>query len=241
MDIVIAKTKSECDNIAAGIIRQQIADRPKSVLGLATGDTPSGLYARLIELYEKGLVDFKDVETFNLDEYRGLSKDHPQSYSYYMHKNLFSKINVRDENIHLPNGQALDAKQECMDYENKIKDAGGIDLQLLGIGRNGHIGFNEPNNSFASMTCLTDLTEDTIEANSIYFDSCAEVPRTAFSMGIKTIMQARKIILLAYGKGKAQAIADSLTGPITPLVPGSVLQLHPFITVLLDEDAASLL
>lgn len=241
MKIIITKTKNEFDTTAAEIIRQQIEDKPNSVIGLATGGTPLGLYGQLIQMYNDKKIDFKDVTTFNLDEYQGLSKDHPQSYYHYMYENLFGKINIKKDNVHLPNGQAQDLGKECIDYENKIKAEGGIDLQVLGIGHNAHIGFNEPSTPFGCTTSLIDLTDDTINANSRYFDSADEVPRKALSMGIKTIMQSREIILLAYGKDKAQAVVDALKGPITILVPASVLQLHPFVTVILDEDAASML
>ena len=241
MEIIIAQNKEDFDRIAAAIISQQIKDKPDSVLGLATGSTPLGLYAQLVERNKKGEVDFSQVKSFNLDEYKGLAKDHPQSYYYFMYENLFGKVNINESNINLPNGEAEDPAKECVEYEKKIKEAGGIDLQVLGIGHNGHIGFNEPGTPFESTTSLIDLDELTIEANSRFFESADQVPRQALSMGIKTIMQARKIILMITGKDKAEIAAKAINGSITPEVPASVLQLHPFVTVLLDQEAASLL
>lgn len=239
MKIIIAKNKEEFDKIAADIVSQQLKDKPDSVLGLATGSTPLGLYAQLVERYNKGEIDFSKVKTFNLDEYKGLAKTHPQSYYFFMFKNLFSKINIEPENINIPNGEVEDSAKECEEYEKKIKAAGGIDLQILGIGHNGHIGFNEPGTPFESTTSLIDLDQRTIEANSRFFDSIDEVPRQAISMGIKTIMQARKIVLMISGKDKAEIAVKAIKGPITTEVPASVLQLHPFVTVLLDQEAAS--
>lgn len=241
MKIIIAKNKEEFDRIAADMVSQQLKDKPDSVLGLATGSTPIGLYAQLVERYKKGEIDFSKVKTFNLDEYKGLPKTHPQSYYFFMFKHLFSKVNIDPENIHIPNGEVEDSAKECEEYEKNIKEAGGIDLQILGIGHNGHIGFNEPGTPFESTTSLIDLDQRTIEANSRFFDSINEVPRQAISMGIKTIMQARKIVLMISGKDKAEIAAKAIKGPVTTQVPASVLQLHPFATVLLDQEAASLL
>ena len=239
MKIIIAKNKEEFDKIAADIVSQQLKDKPDSVLGLATGSTPLGLYAELVERNKKGEIDFSQVKTFNLDEYKGLAKTHPQSYYYFMFKHLFSKVNIQPENINIPNGEVEDSAKECEEYEKKIKEAGGIDLQILGIGHNGHIGFNEPGTPFESTTSLIELDQRTIEANSRFFDSIDEVPRQALSMGIKTIMQARKIVLMISGKDKAEIAVKAIKGPITTEVPASVLQLHPFVTVLLDQEAAS--
>lgn len=238
MEIIIAQNKEEFDKIAADIVSQQLKDKPDSVLGLATGSTPLGLYAELVERNKKGEIDFSQVKTFNLDEYKGLAKTHPQSYYYFMFKHLFSKVNIQPENINIPNGEVEDSAKECEEYEKKIKEAGGIDLQILGIGHNGHIGFNEPGTPFESTTSLIELDQRTIEANSRFFDSIDEVPRQALSMGIKTIMQARKIVLMISGKDKAEIAAKAIKGPITTEVPASVLQLHPFVTVLLDQEAA---
>ncbi len=239
MKIVIAQNKEEFNKLAAELVSRQIKDKPDSVLGLATGSTPLGLYAELVDRYNRGELDFSQVKTFNLDEYKGLSRDHSQSYYYYMYENLFSKINIKEENANLPNGEVADSQKECAEYEEKIKAAGGIDLQVLGIGHNGHIGFNEPGTPFDSVTSVIELDSRTIEANSRFFESADEVPRQALSMGIKTIMQARSIVLMISGKDKAEITAKALKGPITPEVPASVLQLHPFVTVVLDKEAAS--
>ncbi|MGI5851114.1 MAG: glucosamine-6-phosphate deaminase [Clostridiales bacterium] len=238
MKIIITENMGEFNKVAADIVSRQIKNKPDSVLGLATGSTPLGLYAMLIDMYKKGELDFSRVKTFNLDEYRGLPKDHPQSYYHFMYENLFNKINIKDENVNLLNGNRDESYRECADYEEKIKAAGGIDLQVLGIGHNGHIGFNEPGTPFDSVTDLIDLSERTIEANSRFFDSPDQVPRQALSMGIKTIMQSRNIVLLISGNSKARIAAKALNGPITQNVPASVLQLHPFVTVVLDKEAA---
>jgi glucosamine-6-phosphate deaminase len=238
LKIIITENMGEFNKVAADIVSRQIKNKPDSVLGLATGSTPLGLYAMLIDMYKKGELDFSRVKTFNLDEYRGLPKDHPQSYYHFMYENLFNKINIKDENVNLLNGNRDESYRECADYEEKIKAAGGIDLQVLGIGHNGHIGFNEPGTPFDSVTDLIDLSERTIEANSRFFDSPDQVPRQALSMGIKTIMQSRNIVLLISGNSKARIAAKALNGPITQNVPASVLQLHPFVTVVLDKEAA---
>ncbi|HZJ57503.1 MAG TPA: glucosamine-6-phosphate deaminase [Clostridia bacterium] len=241
MKIIISESREEFNGTAADIVRRQIQDKPDSVLGLATGSTPLGLYNLLVCMGIKGDLDFSRIKTFNLDEYKGLSRDHPQSYYHYMYENLFSKINIRDENVNILNGEKADSYRECAEYEKRIKASGGIDLQVLGIGHNGHIGFNEPGTPFDSITDLIDLTDRTIEANSRFFDSPHQVPRQALSMGIKTIMQARNIILLITGSAKARIAAKALRGSITPDVPASVLQLHPFVTVILDKESAAYL
>lgn len=241
MNLVITKDYNGMAREASRIIAQELLKKPKMVLGLATGSTPEKVYQKLIELYQKGLISFKDVITFNLDEYLGLSKTHEQSYYYYMMDNLFHHIDIEKENVNILDGKALDIDQECKDYEDRIKKAGGIDLQLLGIGRNGHIGFNEPSEEIESNTRLVDLTEETIDVNSRFFDSIEEVPTKAVTMGIKTIMNARKIILIANGEEKAQAIYDTVRGPISPKNPGSILQLHCDTTIIVDEEAGKLL
>ncbi|RKD21582.1 glucosamine-6-phosphate deaminase [Caminicella sporogenes DSM 14501] len=241
MKILIVKDYDEMSKKAANMVASQIILKPESVIGLATGDTPKGMYRQLVKLYKDGYVDFKNVKTFNLDEYYGLEKDNPQSYNYYMMENLFKHVNIKRENINIPNGMAEDLEIECEEYEKKIEELGGIDLQVLGIGRNGHIGFNEPDLKFEAKTHLVRLDEDTIKANSRFFNSIEEVPTMAISMGIKTIMNARKIILLASGKEKAEAIYKTVNGKITPKVPASVLQLHPDVTLIIDKEAASLL
>lgn len=239
MEIIVVDDYNKMSKRAANIIASQVVLKQNSVLGFATGDTPLGTYKELINIYNKDDVDFSNIKTFNLDEYYNLPKDNDQSYNYYMSENLFKHINVKRENINIPNGMCKNIEEECRNYENTIKESGGIDLQLLGIGRNGHIGFNEPDLKFEATTHLVHLDEDTIKANSRFFDSIEEVPTKAISMGIKTIMQAKKIVLLASGAGKAEAIYNTVKGPITPKVPASVLQLHPDVIIIIDKEAAS--
>jgi glucosamine-6-phosphate deaminase len=241
MNIVITDTYEEMSKKAANIIVSQVTLNPESVLGLATGSTPIKTYEYIREKYEGNEVDFEKTITFNLDEYIGLSKEDPQSYRNFMDQHLFKHINIKEENIYIPNGLAEDIQLECINYEEEIRKHGGIDLQLLGIGRNGHIGFNEPNVSFEARTHKVSLDEDTIHANARFFDSADEVPTAAISMGIKTIMMSKKILLLASGKNKAEAINALVNGPITPKLPASILQLHQDVTIILDEGAASLL
>ncbi|MBU3128036.1 glucosamine-6-phosphate deaminase [Clostridium tagluense] len=241
MRIIVVDNYEEMSKKAAMMIASQIMLKPDSVLGLATGDTPLGMYKELILLYNKSEVDFKEVTTFNLDEYYGLNRENPQSYYSYMMANLFNSININRENINVPKGMAKDVKAVCSDYEDKIKQASGIDMQVLGIGGNGHIGFNEPDVNFEAETHLVNLDEETIEANSRFFDSIEDVPVKAISMGIKTIMNSKKILLLANGIGKAEAIAKAINGKISPKVPASILQLHNDVTIILDKEAASLL
>lgn len=226
---------------AASILTAQLVLKQNSVLGLATGSSPIGTYAKLVENYEAGEISFKDVRTVNLDEYLGLKDSDPNSYHYFMNENLFSKIDIDPDNIHLLSGVAADPIQECANYERMIRSIGGIDMQLLGIGRNGHIGFNEPDDSFTVDTHVVNLTESTIEANSRLFDCIEDVPKQALSMGIGTIMHAKRILLIANGIAKADAIAKIVTGPVTPEVPGSILQLHPDVTIVCDEAALSLI
>lgn len=241
MRVIIAKNYDDMSKKAANIVAGQVYIKPNTILGLATGSTPVGMYKELVRLYNEESLDFKDVKTFNLDEYVGLPERDVNSYHYFMNYNLFSHINLKKENIHIPNGNAKDMNKEFEDYENSIINAGGIDLQVLGIGNNGHIGFNEPELKFEATTHLVSLNEGTIKANSRFFKSIDEVPKQAVSMGIKTIMRAKKILLLANGKGKAEAIYNTVLGPITPEVPASVLQLHPDTTIVVDEEAASLI
>lgn len=224
---------------AANIISAQVILKPKSILGLATGSTPLGIYQQLIEWYRKGDVDFSEVCSFNLDEYCGLGPNDPQSYHYYMNTNFFSQINIRKENIHVPDGRAADLAAECANYDRMIEEAGGIDLQLLGIGNVGHIGFNEPDTGFDKPTHKVALKEVTIRANARFFDRPEDVPRYAVTMGIKSIMHAKKILLVANGAGKAEILEKALFGPVMPLVPASILQLHPDVTVVADEEALS--
>lgn len=241
MKIIRAKDYYDMSRKAANIISAQIIMKPNCVLGLATGGTPVGTYKQLVEWYNKGDLDFSEVTTVNLDEYRGLPREHDQSYWYFMHKHLFDLVNINHERINMPDGTNLDAEAECARYDYVIQRVGGIDLQLLGIGPNGHIGFNEPGAAFELGTHCVDLAESTIEANKRFFASREEVPRQAYSMGIKTIMQARKVLLVANGANKAEAIKKSFFGPVTPEVPGSILQMHPDCTVVVDEEAASLI
>lgn len=241
MRLIIAKDYKELSKKAANIVASQITLKPDSVLGLATGETPLGMYRELRDIYEKGDIDFANVRTFNLDEYYGLDEKNFQSYRYYMIENLFKHINIREENINIPNGMSIDIDKECHDYEEKIQASRGIDLQVLGIGRNGHVGFNEPDIKFEARTHIVNLDEDTIEANSRFFDSIEAVPKKAISMGIKTIMNAKSILLLANGVEKAEAIYNTIKGKIIPKVPASVLQLHPNVTIIIEEKAASMI
>ncbi len=239
MEILLCKDYEQLSRTAAEFVQREIEQNPRCVLGLATGSTPLGLYRELAALHRQGL-DFSSVTTFNLDEYLGLGPDHPASYCRYMQENLFQHINVPPENIHIPDGQAENPDQECWDYERRMAAAGGIDLQILGIGHNGHIGFNEPGTPFGQTTHVVDLDERTIEANARFFGhDLSQVPRRAISMGIKSIMRARKIVLLASGSGKADAVAAAAEGPVTPDLPASVLQLHPQAAVLVDAEAGS--
>ena len=242
MKIICAKDYKDMSRKAANIISAQVIMKPNCVLGLATGGTPVGTYAQLVEWYNKGDLDFSEVTTVNLDEYRGLPKEHPQSYWYFMNENLFSKVNIDPAKTNLPDGTNLDTAAECARYNGIIHKLGGIDLQLLGIGPNGHIGFNEPGQAFELETHCVDLAPTTIEANKRFFDGNeALVPKQAYTMGIKTIMQARKVLVVANGKAKAQAVKDAVTGPVTPACPGSILQLHPDCILVADEEALSLL
>ena len=239
MRLYRAKDYNDLSRKAANIISAQVIMKPDCVLGLATGSSPLGTYRQLIEWYKKGDLDFSEVKSVNLDEYKGLPKDNDQSYYYFMHQNFFKDININPENTHIPNGMEPDSEKECSRYNQVVSDLGGIDLQLLGLGHNGHIGFNEPDTAFAKMTHCVDLAPSTIEANKRFFASADDVPRQAYTMGIKTIMQARKILLIVSGEDKAQILYDVLNGPITPHVPASILQLHSDVTVVADEAALS--
>lgn len=240
MQVYVTKDYQELSEAAADIIVDLVEEKPGCVLGLATGTTPEGLYAEIVRRFEAEDIDFSRVATFNLDEYRGLSADHEQSYRHFMDEHLFSKINVRPENTHVPNGANPDAQGACDAYEASIMLAGGVDLQLLGLGHNGHIGFNEPCDEFSRETHCVDLTESTIEANSRLFDSADEVPRQAYTMGIGTIMAAKQILVVVSGEDKAQIVRDAFFGPVTPQVPASILQFHPNATAIVDEAAFSL-
>ncbi len=239
--IRIIKTEdyNEMSRKAANIIAAQVISKPNCVLGLATGSTPIGTYKRLVEMYEAGDLDFSGVKTANLDEYKGLTRDNDQSYYYFMHDNLFNHVNIDPENTNIPDGTKEDAEKECAAYEELIKELGGVDLQLLGLGHNGHIGFNEPADDFPVATHCVDLQESTIEANKRFFASIDDVPRKAYTMGIGTIMNADKILILVSGEDKADIVAKAFFGPVTPQVPASVLQLHKNVTLIADAAALS--
>ena len=241
MNIYKVKDYAELSSKAASIIASQIIMKPACVLGLATGSSPVGTYKKLIEWHEKGLVDFSQVTSVNLDEYKGLSADNDQSYRYFMNTNLFNHVNITKEKTYVPNGLEPDSQKACDQYNEIIASVGGIDLQLLGLGHNGHIGFNEPDSYFPSVTHCVDLTESTIEANKRFFASEADVPRQAYTMGILNIMSARKIVVVVSGADKAEILKKVVTGPITPQVPASILQLHGDVTIIADEAAAALL
>lgn len=239
MNIVVVKNYNEMSCQAAQLIADQIIKKKNSVLGLATGSTPIGVYEELIRKFQRGELNFSKVVTFNLDEYCGLSPEHPQSYGFFMWNILFRHINIKKENVHLLNGVTENIDKECKQYEDLIQKNGGIDLQILGIGNNGHIGFNEPDISLNTQTHLVNLTTKTIRVNSRFFNNAQEVPKQAITMGIGTIMRAKKIILLANGKRKAKAIERTINGPITTKVPATVLQLHNEVSIIVDQEAAS--
>ena len=240
MEFIIAKDYDEMSRLAADRIAACLAEKPDCVLGLATGSTPIGLYADLVEDCKAGKIGFADATTFNLDEYRGLDPKHVQSYRYFMQSHLFDHVDVDVSRTHVPDGANPDAQAVCDEYERAIDEAGGIDLQLLGLGHNGHIGFNEPDEAFPVATHVVALTESTITANSRLFDSIDEVPREAYTMGVGTIMKARSILVVASGADKAAIVKEAFFGPVTPKVPASALQLHPNVTVIVDAEAGSL-
>ena len=229
----------EMSSMAADLLENQIKEKKDSVVCFATGSTPVLMYKKLIEKYNAGQLDFSDVTAFNLDEYYPISRENSQSYYHFMHENLFSSINIKEDRRFLPNGETQDIQAECKSYDKRILEYGGIDFQILGIGRNGHIGFNEPQDFFEAGTHMVELDKDTIDANARFFASSDEVPKRAITMGIKSIMMSRKILMLATGLDKAEAIYNAFFGPITPQVPASILQLHPNIAVLVDKDAFS--
>lgn len=239
MKIFKAKDYEDMSRKAANIIASQIILKPDCVLGLATGSTPIGAYKHLVEKYEQGDLDFSQVTTVNLDEYKGLPRENDQSYYYFMHDNLFDHVNVKPENTHLPDGTKADSDEECARYEELIRSLGGQDLQLLGLGHNGHIGFNEPAAVFEKTTHCVDLQERTIEANKRFFASADDVPRQAYTMGIGTIMQAKKVLVVVSGEDKAETVAKAFFGPVTPEVPASILQFHKDVIIVADEAALS--
>lgn len=240
MRIINCHTYEAMSRKAADILAAQIQLKPNCVLGLATGTTPIGAYQGLIKKYESGSLDFSEVRTYNLDEYRGLTHEDPQSYHYFMNDQLFNHVNIDPANVHVPDGANAGADAACADYDRMVAEAGYCDLQLLGIGRNGHIGFNEPADEFSKGTHCVDLTESTIEANSRLFEKEEDVPRQAYTMGTQTIMNARCILVVANGENKAQAVRDMCFGPIVPTCPASILQLHPNVFVVCDDAALSL-
>lgn len=239
MRIVRAKDYNDMSRKAANILSAQVIMKPNCVLGLATGSTPIGTYAQLVEWYNKGDLDFSNVTTVNLDEYRGLDRENDQSYYYFMNEHLFQRVNIEKSKTFLPDGTEQDSEAACRKYDEIIKSVGGVDLQLLGLGHNGHIGFNEPADAFAKGTHCVDLSERTIQANTRFFASEDEVPRQAYTMGIQTIMAAHKILLVVSGEDKADIVRTAFFGPVTPQVPASILQFHQDVTVVADEAALS--
>ncbi len=239
MKIVKVKNYEEISRKAANLIVAQVNLKPNAVLGLATGGSPVGTYEKLVAAYRQGNVDFSEITTINLDEYRGIAREHKQSYWNFMHEKFFNHVNVRENHIFIPDGENQCSEAVCREYDAVIEKCGGIDMQLLGIGLDGHIGFNEPGNQFEANTHCVDLTESTIEANMRFFNSKDEVPRQAYTMGIRPIMQAKKVVMLANGKNKAEIIKKAFMGPITPEVPASILQMHTDFTLIADEDALS--
>jgi glucosamine-6-phosphate deaminase len=236
--VIIENSPKEAGLRAADIIRRKIYRKPKTVLGLATGSSPIAVYEELVRLHSVGDLDFSEVASFNLDEYVGLAPDHPQSYRHFMQSTLFDHVNIRTENCHVPDGRALDYELYCDTYESKIREYGGIDIQLLGIGTDGHIAFNEPGSSLGSRTRLKTLTSETIRDNARFFGSEDAVPRLAVTMGVGTILESRCCLLIAYGDNKADAIARAVEGPVTAQITASALQLHRDVIVVLDEHAA---
>lgn len=241
MEVIIQPDSQTASALGARHIASLIRRKPSAVLGLATGSTPLPLYRELIRLHREEDLDFSSVRTFNLDEYLGLAPDHPASYRHFMRENLFQYINVPEANIHIPDGLASDVPRTCRLYEEEIAAAGGIDLQILGIGGDGHIGFNEPSSSLASRTRIKTLTARTRGDNARFFASPEAVPHHVITMGIGAIMETRTVLLLAFGTSKAQAVAAAVEGPVTASVPASILQMHPEATALLDEPAATML
>ncbi|MEA4963640.1 glucosamine-6-phosphate deaminase [Lutispora sp.] len=241
MNIIFARDYDELSRLAAAKVADTMRSKPGAVLGLPTGSTPLGMYRELISMYKEGKLSFKDVTTFNLDEYEGIPKEDENSYYRFMRDNFFSHIDIDKGRTNIPDGMSCDVEEECRDYERRIEKASGIDLMVLGIGNNGHIGFNEPASYYAGITHRVKLHQNTIEANARFFGSVEKVPKYAVTMGIKSIMHCRSIMILASGKAKAGAIKKALEGSITPELPASVLQLHRDLTVIVDEEAGSLL
>ncbi len=238
MRVIIVKNYEEMSRKAVKIVSDRLCRKPDLVLGLATGSTPVGMYKELIKAHKEKGLDFSKVRSFNLDEYCGLSPDHPQSYHYFMWYNLFNHINIKSENVYIPRGEVENAEAFCNWYEEKIKEEGGIDLQILGVGRDGHIGFNEPGSSLGSRTRIKTLTEETVEDNSRFFERKEDVPRYAITMGLGTIFEARECLLLATGANKAEAVQRCIEGPGSAGITASLLQLRPKVIIIVDEEAA---
>ncbi len=236
MKFISVKTYEEMSFKGAAMIAAQVIQKPNCVLGLATGSSPVGIYKNLVKWNQDGILDFSQVTSVNLDEYAGLKGDHPQSYRYFMQDNLFNHVNICPEKTHVPNGCAEDYAKECAEYDQMIADLGGTDLQLLGIGLDGHVGFNEPADHFEGATHVVDLHPSTIEANARFFNSADEVPKQAVTMGMTSIMRAKKILLIANGAAKKDVLLRACNGPITPELPASLLQLHPDVTVIFSEQ-----
>lgn len=239
MKFIKTKDYYHMSRMAANIISAQVIMKPDCVLGLATGSTPIGAYDQLVRWYDKGDIDFSEVTSINLDEYKGLSPENDQSYRYFMNTHLFDHININKKNTYVPNGLEPDSEKACTEYDQIIQASGGIDLQLLGLGNNGHIGFNEPADIFEKGTHCVSLTQSTIDANARFFESMDAVPKEAYTMGIQTIMQAKKVVVVVSGAGKAGIVRKAFFGPITPSVPASVLQLHSDVVIVGDEEALS--
>ena len=241
MKLIVVNNYEELSKVAAKEFSKIIKEKENAVLGLATGGTPVGMYKELIKMYEKKELNFSKITTVNLDEYIGLNPEHNQSYRYFMNNNLFNHINIDKSNTFIPNGLAEDLEAQCKEYDQKIAELGGIDIQLLGVGNNGHIAFNEPNSELSSGTHIISLTDNTIEANARFFDNIDDVPRKAITMGVGGIMKAKKIILIASGESKAEAIKGIFSGKITTANPATMLQMHRDVTVIVDEAAAKLI
>lgn len=239
MEIIIKDTYEQVSRTAAGVVAGTLHTKPNAVLGLATGSTPLGLYDELIRMHQDGTLDFAQVTTFNLDEYVGLSRRHPQSYHYFMHKHLFAHVNVPEQNRHVPSGTSDNYGAYCQWYEDRIEQCGGIDLQVLGIGGDGHIAFNEPGSSLGSRTRIKTLAKQTLEDNARFFESADDVPQYAITMGVGTILEARRIVLVANGENKAEAVANAIEGPVTSMCTASALQMHRDTIIILDRLAAS--
>ena len=241
MKLIVVNNYEELSKVAAKEFSKIIKEKENAVLGLATGGSPVGMYKELIRMYEQKELNFSKTTTVNLDEYIGLNPEHNQSYRYFMNNNLFNHINIDKSNTFVPNGLAEDIEAQCKEYDQKIVELGGIDIQLLGVGNNGHIAFNEPNNELSSGTHIISLTDNTIEANARFFDNIDDVPRKAITMGVGGIMKAKKIILIASGESKAEAIKGIFSGKITTANPATMLQMHRDVTIIVDEAAAKLI